>query len=660
MWTATHPSLTMAHLSACLWSPSANMAPILDTINSPADVKQLSLSQLDQLAAEIREELITVLAKTGGHLGPNLGVVELTIALHYVFNTPADHFVFDVSHQAYVHKLLTGRRKQFHTIRTPGGLNGFMLRTESPHDCYGAGHAGTALSAALGMAVARDRAGGKEHVVALAGDAAFTCGITYEALNNIAQQTRRLIVVLNDNEWSIDKNVGAIASYLNRIVTNPRFDYLHERAGRFVETMGGKIALRMARKAEEAAKSMFWPSVIFEELGLKYYGPLDGHDITTLIKTFEFLKTQRRPVLLHVLTQKGKGFQPALKKQKKFHGLGPYDPETGETKPLGRRTYSEVFADTLVKLADLNPKVVAITAAMPNGTALDRFHPHHPDRYFDVGIAEEHAVIFAAGMATQGLKPYCAIYSTFLQRSLDPILHDVCLQNLPVVFAMDRGGLSGDDGPTHHGLFDISYLRGIPNIVHMVPKDEDELADMLFTAMQHNGPVAVRYPRGVGPGTPVKDVPRAIPIGKGELLQHGENDRVAIFALGALVPLGLEVARKLEGEGVTSAVVNARFCKPVDIELLEFYARNVEVILTLEDHVLKGGFGSAVLEELSNLGLSTPVARIGWPDRFIEHGKPEALREKYGITAAAALEKLRPYLIQPRASPRLTVRPPPV
>ena len=635
-----------------------NMAPILDTINSPADVKQLPLSQLDQLAAEIREELITVLAKTGGHLGPNLGVVELTIALHYVFNTPEDHFVFDVSHQAYVHKLLTGRRKQFHTIRTPGGLNGFMLRTESPHDCYGAGHAGTALSAALGMAVARDRAGGKEHVVALAGDAAFTCGITYEALNNIAQQTRRLIVVLNDNEWSIDKNVGAIASYLNRIVTNPRFDYLHERAGRFVEKMGGKIALRMARKAEEAAKSMFWPSVIFEELGLKYYGPLDGHDIATLIKTFEFLKTQRRPVLLHVLTQKGKGFQPALQKQKKFHGLGPYDPETGETKPLGRRTYSEVFADTMVKLADMNPKVVAITAAMPNGTALDRFHPHHPDRYFDVGIAEEHAVIFAAGMATHEFKPYCAIYSTFLQRSLDPIVHDVCLQNLPVVFAMDRGGLSGDDGPTHHGLFDISYLRGIPNIVLMVPKDEDELADMLFTAMQHNGPVAVRYPRGIGPGTPVKDVPRAIPIGKGELLQHGENDRVAIFALGALVPLGLEVARKLEGDGAPSAVVNARFCKPVDIELLEFYARNVEVILTLEDHVLKGGFGSAVLEELSNLGLSTPVVRIGWPDRFIEHGKADALREKYGITAAAALEKLRPYLVRPRASQRLSLRPP--
>jgi 1-deoxy-D-xylulose-5-phosphate synthase len=620
------------------------MPRLLDSVNSPFDVKQLSLPQLQILAEEIREELISVLSRTGGHLGPNLGVVELTVAMHYVFETPKDHFVFDVSHQAYVHKLLTGRREQFHSIRTPGGLNGFMLRSESPHDCYGAGHAGTALSAALGMAVARDRTGGQEHVVALAGDAAFTCGITYEALNNIAHHTRRIIVVLNDNEWSIDKNVGAIASYLNTIVTNPRFDYLHEQAARFVEKLGGKTALHMARKAEEAAKSIFWPSVIFEELGLKYYGPIDGHDIATLIQTFEFLKTQKRPVLLHVLTQKGKGFEPALQKQKKFHGLGPYDPETGETKPLGQRTYSEVFADTMVKLANMNDKVVAITAAMPNGTALDRFQPHHPDKYFDVGIAEEHAVIFAAGLATKGFKPFCAIYSTFLQRSFDPIVHDVCLQNLPVVFCMDRGSLSGDDGPTHHGLFDISYLRGIPNIVHMVPKDEDELADMLFTAMQHNGPIAVRFPRGVGPGTPVKDVPRAIPIGEAELLQHGENDRVAIFALGALVPMGQEIAAKLEGMGVSSAVINARFTKPVDVAMLEFYARTVDVIVTLEEHVLKGGFGSAVLEELNNLGLSTPVIRIGWPDQFIEHGKPDALRAKYGISVEGVLGKLQVFV----------------
>jgi 1-deoxy-D-xylulose-5-phosphate synthase len=617
---------------------------ILDHIDSPGDVKRLSFADLSQLAAEIREELITVLAKTGGHLGPNLGVVELTIAMHYVFETPQDHFIFDVSHQAYVHKLLTGRRQQFHSIRTAGGLNGFMLRSESPHDCYGAGHAGTALSAALGMAVARDQAGGKEHVVALAGDAAFTCGITFEALNNIAHQTRRLIVVLNDNEWSIDKNVGAIANYLNRIVTHPKYDFLHERAAGFVKKLGGKTALRMARKAEEAAKSMLWPSVLFEELGLRYYGPIDGHDIPTMVKTFQFLKTQDRPVLLHVLTQKGRGFPPALEKQKKFHGLGPYDPETGETAASARRTYSEVFADTLTKLATMNDKVVAITAAMPNGTGLDRFRDHYPGRYFDVGIAEEHAVLFAAGMATKGLKPFCAIYSTFLQRAFDPIVHDVCLQNLPVVFCMDRGSLSGDDGPTHHGLFDISYLRGIPNIVHMVPKDEDELADMLFTAMKHNGPVAVRYPRGTGPGTPVKDVPKAIPIGKAEVLHHSENPQVAIFALGAMVAMGDVISRRLEGENIPTALINARFAKPIDAEMLAFYAPGVDVILTLEDHVLHGGFGSAVLEELNVLGINTPVVRVGWPDRFIEHGKPEALREKYGLTADAAIEKVRRHL----------------
>jgi 1-deoxy-D-xylulose-5-phosphate synthase len=620
------------------------MSRILDGINSPRDVKRLSLTQMDQLAAEIREELISVLSKTGGHLGPNLGVVELTIALHYVFNTPKDHLLFDVSHQAYVHKLLTGRREQFHTIRTPGGLNGFMLRTESEHDCYGAGHAGTALSAGLGMAVARDKIGGKEHVVAVAGDAAFTCGITYEALNNIAHHTRRMILVLNDNEWSIDKNVGAIANYLNTIVTHPKYDFLHDRAKKFVEKVGGKVALRMAQKAEEGMKGMLWPSVPFEELGLRYYGPIDGHDISTLIKTFEFVKKQNRPVLLHVLTQKGKGFAPALEKQKKFHGLGPYDPETGETKPLGQRTYSEVFADTLVKLADRNDKVVAITAAMPNGTGLDRFQPLHPDKYFDVGIAEEHAVIFAAGLATKGFKPFCAIYSTFLQRAFDPIVHDVCLQNLPVVFCMDRGSLSGDDGPTHHGLFDISYLRGIPNIVHMVPKDEDEFADMLYTAMQYEGPIAIRYPRGLGTGVPVKDNPKALPIGKSELLSHGDNPQVAIFGLGALIPMGLEIAHKLEEEGLSTAVVNARFTKPIDVEMLEFYARHVDVILTLEDHVLKGGFGSAVLEELNILSLSTPVVRIGWPDQFIEHGKVEALRAKYGISVQAAIEKVRPYV----------------
>jgi len=620
------------------------MTPLLDAIHSPADVKRLSLSELTRLAEEIRGELITVLSRTGGHLGPNLGVVELTIAMHYVFETPRDHFLFDVSHQAYVHKLLTGRRERFSTIRTPGGLNGFMLRTESEHDCYGAGHAGTALSAALGIAVARDKLGGREHVVALAGDAAFTCGITHEALNNISTQTKRLIIVLNDNKWSIDKNVGAVASYFNKIVTTPQYHRLYERAAKLVEKVGGKSAAQVARKAEEAAKFMLVPSVIFEEFGLKYYGPVDGHDIAELIRTFQFLKTLDRPVVLHVMTQKGRGFEPAEEKQKKFHGLGPYDPETGETAPLGQRTYSEVFADSVANLASGNPRVVAITAAMPNGTALDRFRAVHPDKYYDVGIAEEHAVLFAAGMATQGLKPFVAIYSTFLQRGFDPIVHDVCLQNLPVVFCMDRGGLSGDDGPTHHGLFDISYLRGVPNIVHMDPKDEDELADMLYTAMLHEGPSAVRYPRGVGPGAEVKEKPAAIPIGKAEVLQHSGHDRVAIFSLGAMLPLAREVASALASEGVAAAVINARFAKPLDSAMIALYGRSAEVLLTLEDHALAGGFGSAVLEELSRLGLSTPVIRIGWPDQFIEHGKPDELRKKYGLTAAAALAQIRQHL----------------
>jgi 1-deoxy-D-xylulose-5-phosphate synthase len=629
------------------------MGNLLDKIQFPADIKKFSIAELETLAQEIRERLILTLSKTGGHLGPNLGVVELTLALHYVFDTPADRFVFDVSHQAYVHKLLTGRRDRFDTIRQPGGLNGFMLRTESEHDSYGAGHAGTALSAALGMAVARDLAGGKEHVIALAGDAAFTNGISFEALNNISDQTRRLIVVLNDNEWSIDRNVGAIARYLHKIVTNEHVTHLHESAARLLERFGGKTAVNVVRRAEEAAKGLLWPSVFFEEFGLTYYGPLDGHNIGLLIETFKFLKQQDKPVILHAITQKGRGFQPALDKQKKFHGLGPYDPETGDTKPAGQRTYSEVFAETLVKLASENEKVVAITAAMPNGTALDLFRPHHPKKYFDVGIAEEHAVIFAAGMATRGYKPFCAIYSTFLQRAFDPLIHDVCLQNLPVVFCMDRGGLSGDDGATHHGLFDISYMRGIPNIVHMVPKDEDELADMLYTAMLHDGPAAVRYPRGTGPGTAVKSHPVALPIGKAEVIRDG--DEIAILGLGALLPMAEELADRLLEQGHSAAVINPRFVKPLDRELLASFAKRVTAIVTFEDHVLMGGFGSAVLEALNEMNFDLPVIRIGWPDRFIEHGKVEQLRARYGISVEAAMEKLAPYLKR-RTAKRLVAR----
>lgn len=618
------------------------MSTILETINSPADIKKLTIAELSELAEEIRERLIVGVAKTGGHIGPNLGVVELTLAMHYVFDTPTDSFVFDVSHQAYVHKLLTGREKLFHTIRQPGGLNGFMLRTESKHDCYGAGHAGTALSAALGMAVARDLAGGTEHIVALAGDAAFTNGISFEALNNIAAQTRRMIIVLNDNAWSIDKNVGAIAEYFHKVVTNQTVSNLHDKAAGLLERFGGKAVRHVARKAEEAAKGLIGPGMLFEEFGLSYFGPIDGHNLPLLIETFKFLKTQNKPVILHAITQKGRGFQPALEKQKKFHGLGPYDAETGETKSAGQKTYSEIFAETLTKLASENEKVVAITAAMPNGTALDLFRPHHPKRYFDVGIAEEHAVIFAAGMATKGYKPFCAIYSTFLQRAFDPIVHDVCLQNLPVVFCMDRGGLSGDDGPTHHGLFDISYLRGVPNIVHMVPKDEDELADMMYTAMLHEGPSAVRYPRGIGPGVAVKDKPVALEIGKAEVIAGGSD--VAVFGLGAMLPEAMRLAEMLRLEGFSTAVINPRFAKPIDKACVAEFGSRCGLLITMEDHVLAGGFGSAVMETLNAVDLQVPVVRVGWPDAFIEHGKVDALRAKYGVTAEAALEKARPHL----------------
>ena len=620
------------------------MSEYLSRIKSPLDVKRLGVIELERLAEEIRERLILSVAKTGGHIGPNLGVVELTIAMHYVFNTPKDSFVFDVSHQSYVHKLLTGREQRFDTIRQPGGLNGFMLRTESEHDCFGAGHAGTALSAALGMAVARDMSGGDEHIVALAGDAAFTNGISYEALNNMAQ-TKRMIIVLNDNEWSIDKNVGAIAEYFHKIVTNPTYVSLHDRAAGLVEKFGGKAARHIARKAEEAAKGIVGRGMIFEEFGLNYYGPVDGHNLPLLIETFKFLKQQNKPVVLHVLTQKGRGFQPALEKQKKFHGLGPYDPETGETKPTGQKTYSEVFAESLTKLADTNDKVVAITAAMPNGTALDLFRPHHPNRYFDVGIAEEHAVLFAAGMATKGYRPFCAIYSTFLQRAFDQVVHDVALQNLPVVFCMDRGGLSGDDGPTHHGLFDISYLRGVPNLIHMDPKDEDELQDMMLTALEHPGPSAIRYPRGTGPGVAVKDKPVTLEIGRAEVLQDGSE--VAIFALGAMVAEAERLERLMAAEGYSVALINARFAKPVDAECIARYGQRCGLLITMEDHVLAGGFGSAVLETLNAQQIDVPVVRVGWPDEFIEHGKVEALRAKHGLTAEAALARVRPMLRKP-------------
>ena len=616
-----------------------NNKTILSKIGSPADIKALDEEQLPQLAQEVRNELISVLSQTGGHLGPNLGVVELTIALHRVFDTPKDKFVFDVSHQGYVHKLFTGRRERFSSIRQYEGLNGFLLRTESDHDCYGAGHAGTALSAALGMAAARDMMGGDEHVVCVAGDAAFTCGVSFEALNNVSTSTKKLIVVLNDNEWSIAKNVGAVAEYLNRIVANPAYAHLHEKAAQFVEWLGGKTARKLAGKFEAGMKNLIAPSVIFDDLGLRYYGPIDGHDVGLLTRTFEFLKTQNEPVILHILTQKGKGYAPAIAKPDKFHGLGKFHHDTGETVASPTPTYSELLGKTLADFADHNNKIATITAAMPSGTGLINFAKRHPNRFFDVGIAEEHAALFACGLAVEGMKPFLAIYSTFMQRAYDMIVHDMALQKLNVALCMDRAGLSGDDGPTHHGLFDIGYLRHVPGLVQMQPKDEDEFADMLWTmANYHDGPIAIRYPRGAGTGVQPKAQPKLLEIGKSEVLIHGKQ--VALFGLGNMCEVALEAAELLKAQGISAAVINPRWIKPMDTATLEFFARGCEVVCTLEDHVLHNGFGCAVMEHLSDQRITTPVVRVGWPDEFIEHGNVPVLREKHGLTAKAAVEKI--------------------
>ena len=629
----------------------SNPGPLLANIKSPADLKALPAESLPQLASEIRGELVQVLSKTGGHLGPNLGVVELTLALHRVFDTPRDKFLFDVSHQGYVHKLLTGRLDRFPTIRQYEGLNGFLLRSESEHDCYGAGHAGTALSAALGMAAARDRLGSDEHVVCVAGDAAFTCGVTFEALNNVASTTKRLIIVLNDNEWSIAKNVGAVADYLNRIVTNPAYAHLHENAAKFLEWIGGKAARKLAHKAESALKNLLAPSVIFDELGIRYYGPVDGHDTALLTQTFEFLKTQNEPVLLHILTTKGKGYAPALEKPDKFHGLGKFHLDTGETVTSPTPTYSELLGEKLADFADTNNKIAAVTAAMPTGTGLIHFAKRHPDRFFDVGIAEEHAALFACGLATQGMKPFVAIYSTFMQRAYDMIIHDIALQNLNVALCMDRAGLSGDDGPTHHGLFDIGYLRPVPGIIHMQPKDEAEFADMLWTIAHHDGPAAIRYPRGAGTGAVPAKKPKLLEIGKSEVLRHGT--RAAIFALGNMCELALPAAEELEKLGISTAVINARWIKPLDTATIEFFAGGCDILCTIEDHVLHNGFGSAVIEHLSDQGIKTPVVRIGWPDEFIEHGTVPILRQKHGLTVEATVQKILSRLQPSQAIPSI-------
>ena len=646
----------------------------LDMVDHPAHIKKLTVKQLEKLAEELREELIRGLANRGGHLGPNLGVVELTVALHRVFETPKDKFVWDVSHQSYVHKLLTGRKERFRTIRTTDGLNGFALRTESEHDCYGAGHAGTALSAALGMAAARDRQGSNENVVCVFGDAALTNGISFEALNNIAQTTKKFIGILNDNEWSIAKNVGAISSYLNKLITNPGYNRITRDLQKFIAKMPtGKLALRLGLKGQEALKGTvtqvalehneetldsdgrggFGSSLVFEEFGIRYLGPIDGHDLPLLVETLEFAKTCDQPIVIHLITKKGKGFRAALKHPEKFHGTGPYNPDTGESlppKPSTPPKYQDVFGQTMVKICQKDTSVVGITAAMPSGTGLGALEKAMPERYYDVGIAEEHAVLFAAGMASMGHRPVCAIYSTFLQRAYDMIVHDVALQNLPVTFCMDRAGLSANDGPTHHGLFDIAYLNCVPGIIAMAPSNEDELADMMFTATHQNQPTFIRYPRGNGEGVEVKDQPTLIEIGKAEVLQNFSNNekpRVAFFALGPMRAIANAAIGELGAENIDAAIINPRFTKPIDGGTTEFFAEAGEVVVTIEDHVLRGGYGSIVRDHLAECGITTPVVRIGWPDQFIEHASSvDYLRDKHGLTGANTAEQIRQALGQ--------------
>ena len=620
-------------------SSSSLSTPLLDGIKGPADVKKLEIEQLPELAQEIREKLISCLAVTGGHLGPNLGVVELTIALHYVFETPEDNFVFDVSHQGYVHKMLTGRADKIDTIRTYEGLNGFLLRTESEHDCYGAGHAGTAVSAALGMAKARDLNGEDSNVIAVAGDAAFTCGPTLEALNNVQSATKKFICVLNDNEWSIDRNVGALAKYFNALQTHSTYSDVRKKASEFIEKMVGKGARDLAHKVERNAKNLLFPSVIFEKFGLRYFGPIDGHDIELLISTFQHLKKETEPVILHIITEKGRGYDPALAKPGKFHGLGPYKVEDGSTAATEHPTYSEIFGRAVTDFAKKDEKMVAITAAMPGGTKLEIFKQEIPERYFDVGIAEEHAALYACGLATKGIKPFLAIYSTFMQRAYDMIIHDMALQKLPVRLCMDRGGLSGDDGPTHHGLFDIGYLRPVPDLVHMQPKDEEEFVDMLWTmANYEDGPIAIRYPRGAGTGAKPKETPVIMEIGQAEVVSKGTD--VALIGLGDMFSVAEETKRQLEEKGLSVTLINPRWIKPLDALTLSDAARDCQVVCTFEDHVLINGFGLSVIELLEDQSINTPVERIGWPDDFVEHGKPEILREKHGMTAEAAVEKI--------------------
>jgi 1-deoxy-D-xylulose-5-phosphate synthase len=626
------------------------VARMLDSIDSPAQLRGLTVPQMQQLAEEIRREIIEKVSVKGGHLAPNLGVVELTIALHRAFHAPEDLLVWDIGHQAYVHKLLTGRRERFHTIRQFGGLSGYLRRDESPYDVFGASHASTSISAALGLATARDLKGEKQKVVAIIGDGALTGGMALEALNNAGSMKKDLIVILNDNEKSISDNVGALHHYLSKarqMQTTRSYQRLREMAKDSIEKlpMVGDKAREAAGRAETSFKQFVMHSksgAIFEELGFKFFGPFDGHDIPLLLDVFENIKRIEGPIIVQVVTKKGKGWEFSEEDATKWHGPGAFDYTTGTIKKNAGDppTYTEVFANTLVDLAQKDTSIISITAAMAEGTGLKKMHQRFPERYFDVGIAEQHGVTFAGGLAVGGLIPVVAIYSTFLQRAYDQVIHDICMQDLHVVFAMDRAGIVGEDGQTQHGVFDVTFMRTIPNMKLMAPKDENELRHMLYTAIYMDGPVGLRYPRGKGVGVPLEGELRKLEIGKAELLspatlQEAEQHDCVIFAYGATVAAAEQATKELADEGIRLAVVNARWAKPLDEEMMIRLATATRRVVTIEDHVVAGGFGSAVLELFESRGLrNVDVRLIGCPDKPIEHGAPSILKELYGISSA--------------------------
>jgi 1-deoxy-D-xylulose-5-phosphate synthase len=618
---------------------------ILPGIDSPADLKKLKVPELAALAQEIRGLIIRTVSRNGGHLASSLGSVELTLALHYVFNAPRDRIIWDVGHQAYAHKIITGRRDMFHTLRRRGGVCGFPRREESPFDVFNAGHSSTSISAGTGIAEALCLKKENARVVAVIGDGSMTAGMAFEGLNWAGDRKKNLIIVLNDNEMSISPNVGALSSYLNRIMTGHHVTRIKSEIKSLIKTIPaiGEQLFKITKQIEESMKVLFVPGMLFEELGFKYVGPLEGHKLDSLIKTLSNVKDLNRPVLVHVLTKKGMGYEFAEKEPSRFHGIGPFCLETGEniSNHGSPPSYTEVFGRTMVEFAREDERIVAITAAMCQGTGLENFAAEFPQRFFDVGIAEQHGVTFAAGLAVEGLKPVVAIYSTFMQRAYDQVLHDVCLQNLPVVFALDRGGIVGDDGPTHHGLFDYSFLRSIPNLTVMAPKDESELRDMIKTALSLDSPASIRYPRGKGTGASLGE-PKLLDIGRAEVLKEGKD--MVIFAIGSTVYPALEAARVLEAEGIDAKVINCRFVKPLDEELLAGAALEAKRVLTVEENVLMGGFGTAVLELLETRGaIGVRTVRLGISDQFVEHATQEELRAKFGIDSpgiAAAARRL--------------------